>query len=207
MIAVIVRCYYLTDYLKAVLKSYAWADKVLVANYRFTGVTVAKDNTQKICEELNQPNVILKKGKARSQLSVFNLCQDELKGSDLIFINDADELLERKDQEKIVKGMSKVYGVCNIVDYIDREHIYLPRKHYPLIAIRPPVKWTDIRRCEGIGKSFQDITLHHFGYMMNHKEWKEKNLWSSKKSYDDITSKPIIPYEMPEEIRNLLEEK
>jgi hypothetical protein len=42
-IASLVRCYGLTRYLKPVLKSYDWVDKVLVMNYRFLNVTPHED--------------------------------------------------------------------------------------------------------------------------------------------------------------------
>ena len=57
MIGALVRSYGLTKYLRAVLKSYDWVDRLLIVNNRFKGVKSREDKTREIAESLNQKNI------------------------------------------------------------------------------------------------------------------------------------------------------
>jgi len=67
----LVRSYGLTTYLKPVLKSYDWVDRLLVMNYRFTGVEPTKDDTKEIIDSLNQKNIELSTGENVNQHVAF----------------------------------------------------------------------------------------------------------------------------------------
>lgn len=216
-IGAIIRSYHLTDYLRAVLTNLAWVDKIIVANYRFLKypwsekkyVPEAEDKTEEICKKLNQSNVVLMKGETKDQTEVFDLSQREMLGFGLVFIVDADEFLLKDDQGKIVEEMLKNPNPAarvNMIDYATMDRVYPMRTHKQLIAIKPPIKFQGTRGCEGGVYLFKDINLHHFGYMLKDQKWKSQNLWYPRESYDRIVCNSTIPYEMPKELKELLNE-
>ena len=209
-IASLIRSYGLTKYLTPVIKQYAWVDKILVMNYQFKGVPAIEDATLTCISEVNQPNVEVNKGLGNlTQHEVFNRGIELLKDYDLIFISDADEFLARADQNDIVLGMvGHDIGVCRVIDYAkDFNHRYPIRTHRPAVICRPSARFYDVRCYIGGAKYFDTIFLHHLGYIYSPEELGWKLNWEKiyeGDSVNELVNKQPEPYEMPQEIRDLL---
>jgi len=214
-IGAIVRCYYLTDFLDKVLKNIRWVDKIVLANFRYKGVEPMWDDTELIYRRLSMPNVVLKKGEDLEQHEVFNLCMQELKDYDYVFINDADEIVLPYDQIKIITEMlntKKDAGVITVLDYAkDFYHTYPIRTHKPIIIVKSNCVWKegDKRTPDyGEGVVFDKIYLHHFGYIVKDLQWKIRNAWhTNKQEVAEMTSREVIEREPPQELLEILEVK
>jgi len=127
-IGALVRSYGLTDYLTPVLEQYKWLDKVLVMNYRFGGVKAIKDDTPLLTVPFK--NAICKTGENLNQEEVLNLGLEEFKDFDWVFISDNDELIQRKDQERLIKETEGFQaGKCRVLDYKDHKNTLPIRSH------------------------------------------------------------------------------
>ena len=202
-IATLVRSYGLTDFLPAVLKSYAWVDKILVMNYRFNQVPPKKDDT--VFLTLPFKNVEVMSGDGLSQEGVFNTGLEKLKDFDYVFIADNDELITRADQQKLIDGLGAEVGTCNLIDYKDVNNRYPLRGHHPAVIVKPHVRFYDVRCFSAQQKYFPDVNMHHFGFAYKDLNWKLE--WETKladEGFKNILCYPTVGCEAPEEIRNLI---
>ena len=205
----IVRCYHLTDYLARVLRNYDEVDKIVVMNVLFGGVKEAEDDTEEIVKRLNRPNVVLYKDHTTrpEQFKVFEIAKGMLKDCDWIFISDADEFLLKSDQQRIIKETEYyVHQVfCNVVDYCENtDYVFPMRTHKPVVCVRPDVQFVGTRAAEGHGKLYKDMYMHHFGCAIKDKEWKQKNIWYPKHSFDAIVCQAHVKSEKPQELIDAL---
>lgn len=204
----IVRCYHLTNYLKPVLKQLEYIDGILVMNYRFTDVSTSKDKTARIVKKLKQKNITLLKGDEQLQQDVFNRALkifEELK-FDWVWINDADEFIQKRDRDTIISYLnthSYDGGTTNVIDYTAKDKIAEIRTHKPTIIVRPFVRFRETRCADYSNYYFKDIYMHHFGHM-NNRKWKQKNLWYPKKDFNKVIHTKYSKYEMPQEIKELI---
>ena len=149
-----------------------------------------------------------------AQKDLFNECVTRLSslGSDVILINDSDEILLKKDRDFIIKQMimndfdfDSVH--CNLIDYkkLDCSEKYETRTHKPVVAIKPYVRF-DGNRSVGQGALLNDINLHHFGYALdkNSMEWKIDNLWYEMASASNVLNSSVEEYNAPEELIRIM---
>jgi hypothetical protein len=190
--AVIIRCYYLTEFLPYVIDQCSFADRIIIVNSRFKNVDLIQDDTY---------DIFLKKADAKIEYSnaysgmeeheVLNECVERFKRYDWIFIIDADEIILKQDWNEILKvfrfckDKEKNFLTLQVIDYADLKYIYKPRNHRPLIAIRPnEINFYDGRSAYGLGNEayyFSEIFLHHFGFCFPKEkmDWKIKNYWNN----------------------------
>lgn len=205
-IGALIRSYGLTKYLNAVLTSYDWVDKVIVMNHRFKGVKETQDDT--ILLTSTHRNAVLKKGEGLDQHEVFNEGLKEFEGFDCVFIADNDELIQRTDQDRIVQGIEGFDAVtCKILDYAHSYDLIFPiRGHHPIVAVKPYVKFHDVR-CSGCRhKVLSDIYIHHLGYTYTPEEMVWKLDWEKQWENDSVINllaHVAQRYEMPQEIREM----
>ena len=179
-------------------------------NYRFIDVPQRPDDTHEVVRKTKQLNVEIKSGEALDQHEVLNLGLGLLKDYDWVFVSDSDELISRKDQEKILSEMKGwvVGGICNIIDYAgDFHHRYPLRTHRPTVIIKPRIRFHIVRCYLGETKVFPDIYIHHLGYTFPKDDMKWKLGWEKKWEEDTIDTllhQPPEEYEMPQEIREML---
>ena len=206
MIGAVIRSYGLTTYLPAVLKSYAWVDKISVMNYRFNGTTPIEDNTALLTTPFKNASVL--SGENLDQYAVLNMGVDSLKDCDLIFIADNDELITKEDQHKLVGGMVKEdIGVCDVIDYVDFYRAYPIRTHKPPVIVRPSARFFDTRCYMGSATYFPEVKMHHLGYTYTPKELDWKFGWEKRWEGDttrNIMCQAHLDLELPKEIRDLL---
>ncbi|HPS61324.1 MAG TPA: glycosyltransferase family A protein [Candidatus Cloacimonas sp.] len=208
-IGALVRSYGLTDYLPAVLKSYSWVEKIIVMNYRFRGVKPREDKTPLIVRDFK--NVVINSGENLNQHEAFNAGLGEFGGFDYVFIADADELIARQDQDRLIEGMSgHEAGTCKIIDYIGNFNERLPeRTHKAIVIVKPSVRFYEVRCFAGSIKSFEDIYMHHFGYVYQPEGIAWKVEWEKKWEQGNI--KHLLgqvhqPCTIPENISQWLEQ-
>lgn len=214
-IGAIVRCYHLTQFLEKVLKNLAWVDKIILANFRYKGVEPAFDDTEQIYKKINLPNIIFKKGEDLEQYEVFNLCMKDLKGYDYVFINDADEILLRNDQLKILNDLmdtKKDIALCKVLDYAkDFYHIYPIRTHMPIVVANSNCVWREGEKRTpnyGEGLKVEKSYLHHFGYIVNDLDWKIKNAWhTNKNEIQEMMGQETLKFSPPRELLDIMEGK
>lgn len=211
MIGAIVRSYYLTKYLKAVLKSLAHLDKIIVANYRFINAEKKEDNTEEVIKDyfsIPRPsNITLIKGEGKEQHDIFNDCLEKLKDCDYVFINDADEFILRKDRDEMVEQMMSrklSAGFCDIIDYASLTERYPSRPHRPVMIVKPDVKFYAVRNLHYGNGVFFDKYVHHFGYV-GELDWK-KSWYGAPKELERIPTQRKHDCKIPEEIMGLLED-
>jgi len=212
-IGAVVRCYHLTKYLRAVLKNLAHLDVVLVANHRFKGAKKMPDDTEEIAKEYK--NVIIDKGDDSIQYKVFLKGLEILKDCSYVFINDADELITRKDRDEMVEHMARKKlqaGFANLIDYVsDPFHIpqqYYPfRAHKPVVIVQPGVRFYDTRNLIYGNGVFFDKYVHHFGYTLgeNEMEWK-RGWYATPKQLDNVKKQRLYDCKIPDEIMDLFKE-
>jgi len=211
MIGAIVRCYKLTDYLERVLKSLSDIDKIIVANYRYTG-------TEEVVNELSTEiaikfsNVVIKKGENKLQHEVFNECVKDLQDCEWIFIIDADEFLLKSDRQEILdkcREFKPDAGLACVLDYADTTHIYPKRTHHPVVIIQPNVCFYTTR-CINADYCliFHDINIHHFGYVLPKEtlDWKRNGEWykAEKNEITRMINKKPLKTDTPKELLELL---
>lgn len=206
----LVRCYGLTQYLRPVLKSFDWVDRLLVINYRFVTVKPREDKTKEIAEGLGQKNIEVLQGVDYDLHQALNFGVSVLQDCDAIYIADADELIPKSQQKLLLEGFKESSGArCPLIEYAgDYEHIYPIRGHQPIALIKPDVQFYDVRCAGGAFKSFPEIYIHHFGFTFNNEEMGWKIGWEKKWEKDEtmrIYSQPKQPYTMPQEIKEMLE--
>jgi hypothetical protein len=216
-LAVLIRCYYIIDYLRIVLKSYSWVDKILLMNYRFTSVAPIQDTTEEAALSLNLPNLEIEKGEGIAQHEILNRGLDKLKEYDYVFISDADEIILPADQKTIVNMMQSLgmeSGYCLIRDYFYDAFHHLPqRPGHSLVIVKPDkVRFIHIRSSRYNQNKRKDFNLwlHHFGFalQLNHLEWKMN--WESIEEKTDVPANirnmKISNCHPPEELLRLLGE-
>lgn len=213
MISAIVRCYSLTFMLDKVLRNLSDIDFVLLAVCNYT-------DSEKPCEvwelvkNLNQKNVYCVNFPKMSQKDLFNECIIRLSrmGSEIILINDADEILLRDDRDRIISEMisnQNDFDAVNVsvVDYSNMEasERYELRTHKPVVAVKPNARFNGNRSVEQ-GALMEKTTLHHFGYALdeNDMNWKMKNLWYQRESAQKIINSPKEKANPPLELMEVM---
>jgi hypothetical protein len=195
--------------LKNVLENLKDIDLILLAVCNYTNDD-CKTDIEEIVKSLDQDNVYCAYFKKMEQKDLFNKCVKRLKqlGAKVILINDADEILLKKDRDFIVNGMLEnefdfdaIH--CSVIDYskMDCSEMFEMRTHKPVVAIKP-VSVFDGNRSVGSGKTFENITLHHFGYAMDESNlnWKMNNLWYKRGSANAILSSKKLAVNPPQEL-------
>jgi len=206
-VGALIRCYGLTKYLPVVLRSFEWVDKVLVMNNRFKGVKVREDNTPEICSKFK--NVVCKTGEGLDQHDAFNVGLKEFEGFDYVFISDADELIARKDQDFIIASIKDHDAVkCKVIDYARSLDLIFPiRGHEPIVLVKPTTQFYDVRCARGRMLGLPQLFIHHFGYVYPVEDMAWKIDWEKPwehSSVIDLLARLPICYEMPEEIKEML---
>lgn len=205
-IGAILRSYKLTSYLRYVLKNLSDIDLVIVPTGPYANVLPSEDNTVEIIRDLKQPNVLVKPHKGFEQKDLFNECMSYMKDMDFVLVNDADEILLKKDREEIIRRMvdkKANAGMCSVIDYQSDSSAFPIRTHKPVVVIKPEVRFDGNRSVAyGDGVMADDIYLHHFGYCMNPEEmlWKLKNIWYEKDSFLEIVSQSPTEIPKPKEL-------
>ncbi len=201
---VLIRCYRLTKYLPAVLKQYSWVDKILVMNYRYPKVEVCEDDTKEICDRFNVECV---QGEVEQQHIIYNVGLGMLKDYSCVFIVDADEFITAEDQQKVVELMKTTDIVyCKVIDYTDFNKSLEIRAYQPIVAVKPHIKFWEVRNAGGDHKKTNEIVMHHFGYAWKGEDfdWKCVNRWYE--AFYGMSNQPSIDADCPEEIRTLIKE-
>ena len=206
-IGAVIRSYGLTTFLPAVLRSYQWLDKVLVMNHRFRGVTKREDRTVEIASSFR--NTVVETGEDADQHTVLNLGLEKMADFDYVFISDADELLTRYDQEKLIGFVSGYDAAkCKVIDYAkDLSHRYEERDHQPIVIIKPDKMFYEVRCYSGNIRSVDDVYMHHFGYVYSPEEIGWKVDWEKPWEHDSVVTllgKVPLPCEIPQEIKEML---
>lgn len=207
---VIIRSYRLTEFLARVIANYKWVDKIVVANFKFDSFPEDIDNTKEIVDSLGLSNLELISGREPiSQSAVFEMAQKLLLDCDVVFISDADEFLLHSDQQRCIEILSKgPYKKieCMVTDYAraDASEAYEQRTHLPVVAFKPPVKFSLNRWCDGESLHLRDMHMHHFGYCVNDYDWKLRNLWYPRHDADKITCTTKLPSTPPQELIDAL---
>lgn len=206
-VGAVVRSYGLTTFLPAVLRSYQWLDKIIVMNYRFNGVKEREDKTREIA--IGFRNTLIESGEGADQHCVLNLGLEKMADFDYVFISDADELLTRRDQEKLLSLSSGHDATkCKVIDYArDLFHRYEERDHQPIVLIKPDKRFYDVRCYSGNIRSVDDVYLHHFGYVYSPEEITWKVDWEKPWEHDSVITllgKVPLACEIPTEIEDLI---
>lgn len=206
-IGTLVRSYGLTKYLRAVLKSYDWVDRILVVNYRFKNVKPREDKTKEIIEELGQKNIEVITGIDYGLHQAINYGISKLQDCERIFIADSDELITRGDQQRLLKEFRESGARCPLIEYArDYDHIFPIRGHKAITLVKPDVHFYDVRCASGAFPE-SEVYIHHFGYTFNPEEMGWKIDWERPWEHDEtIRIYSQIPklYTMPEEIKEML---
>jgi len=210
-IGAIVSCYHLTKYLKAVLKSLADIDTVLVVNCRFAGAKESPDDTVKIVRELNQPNIVLVVDEDKKQHKVIQESLEILWDCKYVIINDADEFLLKQDRKEMVEEMlthRAEVGFCHCVDYASDTQRYEIRGYRPAMIVKPTTRFPIGRTVEYGNGLYFDKYVHHFGYALDKEniEWKRSWYNAPPKEITRIMEQKKYDCKIPEEIMKLLEE-
>jgi hypothetical protein len=217
-IGALIRCYAITDYLPAILKNYAWVDKIVVMNYRFNSAEAREDKTSEIVALFSHPQKFLDQGEGLTQHAILNKGLEHLKDCDIAFISDADEFMTQVAMRDIADRMiaeEKDLGYSRIIDYAFDFHHRFNNRHLggALVACNPnKTQFVKIRQTrDKTSIILFDHKLHHFGFVLPKKtmDWKLK--WESKEEGLDIvkgiTETQIVLSEPPEpEILQLLNE-
>lgn len=191
-VGIMTKCYHNTDYLKAVLTCYSWVDKIILQNYRFPSVKETTDDTEQIAKSIGLPNIEFFKDDTNilQQHELTNRAINELSDLQLIFFVDADELMCRSDQYRIAEELlsSDINTAhVHIKDYaIDVNH-QLPARgrdysdNWCMVAFKPDsTRFTKLRQSTATKtKFFDDITMHHFGFVFPEDKLKWKIAWEA----------------------------
>lgn len=199
-VGALIRSYGLTDFLPAVLRSYAWVDKVVVMNHRFRDVKVAEDKTQEIAGSFS--NTLVIKGENFDQHEVLNHGLTWFRDFDWVFIADNDELLRHQDQLRLVDETQGFDAAkCPVIDYTAVNERLPQRDHQPIVLVKPTIRFYDVRCFAGSIKHYDDISMHHFGYAYPDLTWKLE--WEKKWEHDGVSKllgQVRMPCETPQEI-------
>ena len=176
-IGVCIPCFFLTDYLDAVIRQFSDWGKVVVIEQNFQDV---------------------------SEANVRNAGLNQLADHDLVWTVDADEFILKEDQKRIVEDMvngKHDVGFCPVIDYKSKDTAIMQREHKPVVIVDPKtVRFYDGRCCHFHNQATFEYPVHHFGIMFSVEklEWKMKNYWDTKPySLMDSPTKPVSP---PKEI-------
>jgi len=208
-VAVLIPCYGSTDYLRPVIKQYLRLDKILVMNYLFPCSEPFPDNTKQICSEFGIECI---SGEGEKQESVLNKGLEMLRDYQTIFLSDADEFIMRADQDKMIERHAKSpenFVTVPMIEYAgDLHHKYVERGHKPPVLCNPQAKFYEVRCAEGCGSSYNDIYMHHLGFLANQEkiEWKRKKQIKTNRFdvVNELMNRLIESYEPPQELLDLL---
>lgn len=159
-------------------------------------------------------SVISKSFKEHGQVNVRNEGIKSLSNYDYVWTVDADEIILKDDQEKIlskVKGHDSIF--IPVLHYADSDHIYEMSDHRPVVLVNPnKVEFYETRciRFE-CPLHIDDVYLHHLGFIHSKElmDWKKANYWNTgnKKEPDQIMSRKKIPYDTPKEVKDIIRRK
>jgi len=138
------------------------------------------------------------------------------KDCDYLFTVDADEFMTEEDQIMLIDKMAVNYydgAFCKVIDYTqDLSKAYKVREHKPIMVLNPKeVMFWQGRCIRGVHNALitDDYAVHHLGYTFDDEtmDWKNKNYWDQKnpKDVEQVMSREIIDYQLPLEIKQLLE--
>lgn len=108
----------------------------------------------------------------------------QLQEYDYVFCIDADEVILKADQERIVETMHKKkakVGLCKVLDYVSLNRVIMPQgEHMPIVIVDPKeITFYEIR-CAYLKDPvyFNDINIHHLclTYSQEKLDWKSKNV-------------------------------
>lgn len=209
-VGALILSYGTTDFLKPVIEQYLWTETVLVMNFFFPQSDNFRDDTPKIANELG---VRVIQGVDLAQHEVLNKGLDLLKDLDLVFIADADEIILPDDQKTLVDSWAtKRYakGFVKIIDYAKGLNlIFEQRGHCPVVIAEPSTRFQDVRNSMGGGKYFNNVWVHHLGYLLSEEklEWKRKKQEITNPSgWDKCVGRAMRSFKPPEELVKLLGE-
>ena len=207
-VGALILCYGTTDFLHLVIKQYKWLDRVLVMNYLFKESDPFPDNTPEICRIFGADVI---SGSGIDQGTLLNMGLDAMKDFDAVFIADADELITKADQLKLIEQIEKGHEIvsCPLVDYAGgMEHEYDKRTHCPVVICKPTARFYEVRNTQGGAYRCMDATVHHLGFLFSD----EKNAWKQKKQlktnggqFGDLLCRGRHKIEAPREIKEAYE--
>lgn len=213
-IGAIVRSYKLTHFLSKVLRNLSDVDLLIVSNGSFKSVSDnEQDDTLKIVKEVDNKNTLVHLHHGQEQKDVFNTCMSFMRDMDYVLINDADEILLKKDREELISRMVEKRadaGMCTVIDYAPGLKRYPIRTHKPQVILKPEAVFSGNRSADyGQGVIATDIHLHHFGYAMEQPDmdWKYKNLWYQRHSFSEVVGQQAEAFEVPKEIIEIMNVK
>jgi len=227
-IGVLIRCYSITDYLPYLLKNYAWVDRIVVMNYRFTSAEPREDDTEEVVKEyidkcfenLKVPNIQLNKGEGLKQHAILNKGLKLLSDCDIVFISDADEFMTQGAMRDIAIKMiedDKNLGYAKIIDYAFDFYHRFDNRHLSgaLVVVKPQeIKFKHIRQPQdtNLRKIQFEHILYHFGFVLPPETLKWKLQWESKEEKLDIVkgigeTNIVLAKPPDKEIMELLDEE
>lgn len=138
------------------------------------------------------------------------------KDCDFLFTVDADEFMTEEDQIVLVQRMAQKHydgAFCRVIDYTkDMDKAYKIRDHKPITVINPKdVMFWQGRCIRGVHNALitDEFTVHHLGYTFDEDtmDWKNKNYWDqhNPKDVEQVMARDVIDYQLPNEIKQLLE--
>ena len=212
-VGALIKSYHSTQFLPLVLKQYEWVDKIVVMNYRFKTVEPTTDDTIEICKKFGHPNLSVYSGDDLEQHDILNVGLDLLKGCDLVWIGDADEIILPEDQNIIMNRMADrrplhglaQYATCKMVDYNGDLYHASPQRPYDVMVMAVPsaVRFSKIRMIE---KNIHEAkmsyaTVHHLGLCLDPNvidwkagwEYKEEGHSKEKLLSDWAVRREVVP--------------
>lgn len=207
-LAALIQSYGATDFLLPVLRQFNWIDQVLVMNCKFSYALETEDRTLDIIKEAKQKNIAFYHGLVTSQQDSYNLGLQILHSYDRVFICDSDEITLPEDQKRLVE-LSIQYGniAAKIIDYasLDLTKVYEHRTHHPIVMCDPKTTTFGYARCSNGVWNTDEVTVHHFGYLIKNIQWKKD--WGNKVdegAADKLMSRNVIDFIPAEELLEAL---
>ena len=102
-----------------------------------------------------------------------------------MLISDLHSIIENMHKEKLNAGFAQV------INYKDKDHIYKPREHKPVVVVNPKeVEFYDGRCIKFSGRYDSDALIHHLGFMYDKDiiNFKKNTYWNkgNPSEYSDI---------------------
>jgi len=171
------------------------------------------DYFKDVVEYYPNPLVISKSFKDHGQVAVRNEGIQALRKYDYVWTVDADEIILKEDQRKIIdklKGNDYDAVFIPVLDYASDSHIYEMRDHMPVVLVNPNKVEFYETRCVRFNKPLyvRDVYLHHLGFMFGEEKikWKNDNYWNTgnPKEAQQIMKKTKVKYNTPDEIKDII---
>ena len=159
------------------------------------------------------PNVytISKSFKEHGQVTIRNEGISSLRKYDYVWTVDADEIILKEDQSRILEALDGHDSVfISVLDYADANHIYEMRDHMPVVMVNPNKVEFYETRCLRFSKALylRDVYLHHLGFLFDQDKikWKNDNYWNvgNPKEAQQIMNKKKVKYNTPKESKDII---